>query len=133
MKTIKKAFSIFLILLSINILTSCKEDEIEEDIDDRDLFVGNWNVSDMVVKQNYIVQIKKDANNSTKIWLINFHSTDSAFAYIQEKNVSLPNQTIASGLSARGNGTMSGTTKINWEYFVNDGSDIDTIQAIYTK
>ncbi len=132
MKTFKKIFSISL-MASIFFLSSCKEDEPDVDIDDRDLFVGSWNVSDNIAKQNYSVSIKKDANNSTKIWLSNFHATDSAFAYISSKNVSLPNQQIATGLYAKGTALMVGTSKINWEYTVNDGADEVTIIATYLK
>lgn len=118
------------------VISSCKQDEPDVVIDARDVFVGTWNVSDQqVTKQNYQVYVYKDENNSVKIWMKNFHGTsDTAFAYIEEKNITISNQTLSSShLVASGSGLMTGTTKIDIEYFVNDGAQQDTIIARYTK
>ncbi len=134
MKTFLKLVSIIFIYTIFISLSSCKKDDPDVVVDDRDVYVGTWNVSDEVIsKQNYSVNIKIDNNNSTKVWLINFHGADSAFAYVNGNNISLPNQQIATGLIAQGSGNLVGTTKINWQYFVNSGADQDTISAVYLK
>ncbi len=116
--------------------SSCKQDEPDVVIDARDAFVGTWNVSDQqITKQNYQVYVYKDDNNSVKIWMKNFHGTsDTAFAYIEEKNITISNQTLSSShLVASGSGLMTGTTKIDMEYYINDGAQQDTIVARYSK
>ncbi len=135
MKTFFKT-NLLLILLSIFAFSSCKQDEPDVVIDKRDVFEGTWNVIDhQISKANYQVYISKDDNNSDKVWLRNFHGTqDTAFAYISNKNISIANQTMPqTGLGTGGSGLMIGTTKIDFEYYIFDGAQQDTISATYTK
>jgi hypothetical protein len=135
MKTLLKMPYIIGVMLVLTV-TSCKEDEPDVVIDDRDAFVGTWNVSDQTItKQNYQVYIYKDENNSDKIWMKNFHGTsDTSYAYIEDKNITILAQTLSvSHLTTAGSGIMTGTTKIDFEYYVNDGAQQDTIIARYTK
>ncbi|MEI6348430.1 MAG: hypothetical protein WCP69_10840 [Bacteroidota bacterium] len=122
-----------LVLLSV---LSCKKDEPDVVVDDRDAFVGTWNVSDnQITKANYQVRIYKDENNSEKVWLINFHGViDTAFAYISTKTINISQQVIGSTqLSTAGSGLMNGTTRIDLEYYISDGAQQDTITAQYSK
>lgn len=135
MKTLLKMPCIIGVMLLLAV-TSCKEDEPDVVIDDRDAFVGTWNVSDQTItKQNYQVYIYKDQNNSDKIWMKNFHGTsDTSSAYVDDKNITILVQTLSvSHLTTAGSGIMTGTTKIDLEYYVNDGAQQDTIIAHYTK
>lgn len=135
MKTFFKTNLLFILLL-VFAFTACKQDEPDLVIDKRDAFQGTWNVSDhQISKANYQVYISKDGNNSDKVWLKNFHGTqDSAFAFISNKNISITDQTMPrTGLSTGGSGLMIGTTKIDFEYYISDGAQQDTISATYTK
>lgn len=135
MKT-HRILKLFLIIFITSVLISCKKDDTTEVIDSRDAFVGTWNVSDhQITKANYQVRIYKDANYSEKVWLINFHgTTDTAFAYILDKNITINSQVLSTThLSTGGTGSMSGTTIINMEYYISDGAQQDTIQAVYQK
>lgn len=135
MKTYKP-LKLFIFLVFASVLISCKKDDTTEVIDSRDAFVGTWNVSDhQITKANYQVRIYKDENNSEKVWLINFHcTTDTAFAYISDKNITISSQVLSTThLSTGGTGSMSGTTTINMEYFISDGAQQDTIKAVYQK
>lgn len=135
MKTqlLSKLSLVFLIVL---LLCSCKKDEPETVIDSRDSFVGSWNVSDqLLTKANYQVRIFKDENNSEKVWLINFHGTsDTAFGYISSKDITITPQVLsATHLNTGGSGLMNGTTTINFQYYINDGAQQDTMIATYQK
>lgn len=135
MKSLTAAKITFVLVLIFG-LNSCKEDEPDVVLDKRDSFAGVWNVSDrQISKANYQVFIYKDENNSDKVWLSNFHGTlDTAFAYISDKEITISNQTMpATSLSTGGSGLMSGTTKIDFEYFIFDDAQQDTIIATYTK
>jgi len=125
-----------LIFIGVLLLNSCKKDEPETVVDSRDLFVGYWNVSDQIMaKANYQVRIYKDENNSEKVWLINFHGTsDTAYGYISSKDITITPQVLsATHLNTGGSGLMEGTTKINFEYYINDGAQQDTMIATYQK
>jgi hypothetical protein len=133
----KKGVNLLIIGAMILLLAySCKKDVEEQVIDVRDNFAGNWNVSDQILaKQNYQVKIYKDANNSQKVWLVNFHGTlDTAFAYIDVKTITISQQEIGhTHLTTAGSGLMTGTTKIDFQYYINDGAQQDTIIATYLK
>lgn len=135
MKTLR--FTKVIIVLAVTIaVISCKKDEPNEVVDSRDVFAGTWNVSDhQISKANYQVRIYKDENNSDKVWLINFHgTTDTAFAYISNKEITLsPQEMSTTHLHTGGSGLMTGTTKIDFEYYINDGAQQDTITAVYLK
>lgn len=131
----KKHILLFLGLIVL-IVSSCQKDESTDTIDDRDAFVGTWNVSDQIIsKANYQVRIYKDPSLSTKVWMINFHGvTDTAYAYVDGKNITISQQQIGSThLTTAGSGLMTGTSKIELEYYVSDGAQQDTISAIYLK
>lgn len=133
---IHKGTKLLIILSLIIVVASCKKDDTEEVIDSRDVFVGTWNVSDhQITKANYQVRIYKDESYSEKIWLINFHgTTDTAFAYVSDKNITIAPQALSTThLNTGGSGLMTGTTKIDFEYYINDGAQQDTIQATYQK
>lgn len=120
-------------LLAITII-SCKKDPVEEVVDIRDKYVGTWSVSDQTLsKANYISKISKDAQNNRKIWIHNFHGLlDSAFAYVDENNIELPQQMV-SNQTTQGEGSMQTNQQITWSYWVNDGAQQDTISAVYQK
>jgi hypothetical protein len=135
MKT-HRILKLFIFIFIASVLISCKKDETAVVVDSRDAFVGTWNVSDhQITKANYQVRIYKDANYSEKVWLINFHgTTDTAFAYVSDKNITVTSQVLSTThLSTGGTGLMTGTTKIDFEYYISDGAQQDTIQAVYQK
>ena len=131
-----RILKLFIVIFITSVFISCKKDDTTEVIDSRDAFVGTWNVSDhQITKANYQVRIYKDATYSEKVWLINFHgTTDTAFAYVSDKNVTITSQALSTThLNTGGSGLMTGTTKIDFEYYINDGAQQDTIQATYQK
>jgi hypothetical protein len=123
-----------LLLVGAFVLISCEKDKVEPTIDDRDKIVGTWSVSDQTLtKANYVVRISKDSENSRKIWISNFHGLlDSAFAFLSGNSIELSQQNVAEQVTM-GNGNIQNAQQINWQYWVSDGAQQDTIIATYQK
>lgn len=129
-----KIHTLLLILIGAIVLISCEKDTVDPTIDDRDKIVGTWSVSDQTLtKANYVVKISKDSDNSRKIWISNFHGLlDSAFAYLSGNSIELPQQNVAEFVTM-GDGTIQSSQQLNWQYWVSDGAQQDTIIATYQK
>ena len=129
-----KKNTLLLLLVGAFVLISCEKDKVEPTIDDRDKIVGTWSVSDQTLtKANYVVRISKDSENSRKIWISNFHGLlDSAFAFLSGNSIELSQQNVAEQVTM-GNGNIQNAQQINWQYWVSDGAQQDTIIATYQK
>lgn len=130
----KRSFMFSATILALLIFASCEKDIFEDDIDNRDKFVGTWSVSDQILaKANYRVTITKDDQNSVKMWISNFNGLmDKAFVYVDKNDVELPQQNVSEFI-VKGDGVLQGQNTIKWIYWVNDGAQQDTIQATYQK
>jgi len=133
-------YTLFLAVL-IGFLASCtKNDDNNNNInndDPRTNFVGTWlcaENSHLNGTSSYTVIISLDQSNSAQILLANFYGTNQkVYGVVANTNVTVPSQSVG-GKSARGSGTLiSNSTKINWNYYVTVGGDIDTCSAVYTK
>jgi len=138
----KKQYSLlFFIGLFLAIsLYSCNDDEedIEPYVDPRDKFVGSWLCTEDNKKSTmiaYTVVISLDASNSSQVLLANFNlfgENESASGLVTNNLITVPLQTILDN-DINGKGNMIDVNTINWEYYVDDGADIDTITAVFTK
>ena len=85
---------------------------------------------------SFTVPVSLDPNNSSQICLANFYQfgfSQKVYGVVTSNTVTIPNQTV-SGKSVRGSGTITtNNTKINWNYYVDDGADIDTCTAVFSK
>jgi len=129
-----------LILLFISmVLISCTDDgDILNPQDDRDAFLGTWNVIESCVKDAYSVNIVKDPSNSAQVILQNFwligYNEKPPYAIVAGTTITIPEQTMCYS----GNNIVSGSGKLNkskieWDYTVNDGADLWTCTANYEK
>ena len=134
MTDFKKPIKILCILL---LLLGCEKDE-NKDI--RDDFVGNWLVnenSSLLGQRTYEVSIFKDSTNISGINIYNFYKIgieDSVFSTIsgvESTDLTIPNQTSKSNI-IEGFGTLK-KDEIEINYFINDGNQIDTVNANYTR
>ncbi|MBM3435798.1 MAG: hypothetical protein FJY07_06230 [Bacteroidetes bacterium] len=117
-------------------LQSCTEDDLINPVDDRQAFIGTWNVTETCVKDAYTVTIEADPSNSAQViinnfWLIGFQEKPP-YAIVAGSSITIPNQTMCND----GSNTVSGSGllkngKIEWDYTVNDGADLFTCSAIY--
>ena len=138
-KSIKYVLGVFTIM---SLLTSCDPNDPNNNpqpIDDpRDNYVGSWlcnEHSNLNGNSSFSVTISLNPNNSTQIHLLNFYqlSGQQVYGVVTSNSVTIPSQQITN-FNVKGTGTISNNyTKIDWNYYVNDGSDIDTCTAVFTK
>lgn len=137
----KRAGIIYLLVNLVISLTfySCTDEEDPlNPQDDRDAFLGTWNVTESCTKEAYSVTIVKDPSNSSQViiqnfWLIGFNEKPP-YAIVAGTTITIPEQTICYNAS----NTVSGSGKldkgkIDWDYTVNDGADLWSCSATYEQ
>jgi hypothetical protein len=120
-------------------LFSCTdEDSILDTGDDRDAFLGTWNVTEACSKDSYSVTIVKDPSNSTQViiqnfWLIGYNEKPP-YAIVAGSTITIPAQDICYNNSneVSGSGSIDKKT-IELNYTVNDGADLWDCSATYEK
>lgn len=129
----------FILIFFALLLASCTEDP--NNIfpqDDRDQFLGIWNVNETCNRLPYQVNIINDPSNSSQVIITNFWLMGSyekaPYAIVAGSNIVIPQQYIFNdeSTSVKGSGTLN-KEKIEWEYTVNDGADLYTCVATYEK
>ncbi len=131
-------FSIF-VLLGLCAIESCTKTDTTPSSsgDDRAKFLGTWNVNESYQKINYDVTIIADPNESSRVLIDKFAGQPTgnrATAVISGNSITLDaNQNVGGATNVSGNGSMSGTTKINWTYTFLQGGDAFSATATYTK
>jgi hypothetical protein len=131
----KKSVKIILgfLLISFIGLSSCEETNIDPETDPRAQYLGSWSCTESL--GIYPVTISLDPSNSTQILIHNFHlfgANEKAYAIATQNNLTLPTQSILSN-TIYGSGVLVNNNKITLKYYVNDSTDIVTVNAIYTK
>lgn len=130
--------SAFLMICGIYLLAGCAKDSSgPSGSDPRASYLGSWSVNEIHTKLTYDVTITADTGK-TGVFISNFGAAGNsvkAHAVISgtEIGISPGNQTMSNGWIIDGSGTMSGTTKIEWNYTINDGANLVFSQATYTK
>ncbi len=133
-------FALWLLVLN-QAFVACTTENTNPDpspTDARSKFLGRWSVNETTTKLTYVVTISSDPNSTSGVFIANFGNTGSsgvaAGASVSGNNITLdPNQTIGDGWIINGSGTISGTSKINWQYTINDGATLFNAIAVYTK
>lgn len=124
------------VLIFLIVLVGCTDDTGDL-IDDRDAFLGSWNVSESCVKDAYTVNITKDPSNSAQILINNFWNTGNCgnpvYAIVAGNSAYIPTQIFCNNdFEADGSGDLI-KEEISWEYEVNDGADLFKCNAAYTR
>ncbi len=134
-----KSVKIIGFLLLTLLMNSCTEDnDIVNPQDDRDLFLGTWNVNETCNRIQYQVTIIKDPSNSSQVIISNFWligpDEQAPYAIVAGNNIVIPQQNICNDgkTVVKGSGILNKKT-IEWEYTVNDGADLYTCVATYEK
>ncbi|MCD4682713.1 MAG: hypothetical protein K8R86_05485 [Bacteroidales bacterium] len=137
----KKHILIKLFLLSfiISMIPSCLEDDdIAIITDDREEFIGTWDVDETCNRISYQVEIIKDPSNSTQVLIKNFWLIGSdekpPYAIVAGSTITIPSQGMCDDGSniVQGEGVLN-KKKIEWNYTVNDGADLYTCSATYER
>ena len=135
MKSIYSRLSIFALIV---FMFSCTDDFDPTDLaDDRDAFLGSWNVAESCAKDNYSVTIIKDPSNSSQVLIQNFwhisNCSNPPYAIIAGTNMVMPSQSICNdAFEVDGSGKLE-KGKITMTYTVNDGADLFNCSATLTK
>ena len=125
---------------SLLVLTACEElfpDPAEGDV--ISALEDNWRVeeeSQVFGKTNYIVEIERQPNDSSWIYVDNFYNVDAtAEVSVDNRSLSIPDQVMDGGYRVDGTGTVSRDNEsISWQYTIDDGSgEIDNVTAVYTR
>lgn len=112
----KKVYLFLLVYIAIGLsFHSCtKEDNLLDDGDARDTFVGEWSVTDACSKQIYRSSITFDPSNSSQVTISNYANLgQSAQAVIAGNSIYIESQDIGNGYTASGNGRLTGEI-ISW-------------------
>jgi len=132
---------LILIVFSVSILSSCLEDDdIVTPIDDREEFLGFWDVDESCHRTAYQVEIIKDPSNSSQVLIKNFwligDDEKPPYAIVAGSTITIPSQGMCNDGSnlVQGSGNLSKNGKnIKWNYTVNDGADLYTCTADYDR
>lgn len=125
--------------IALTSFISCEIDD--EDGDTRDVFEGQWHVAEtstVLGQRNYLVDIAISESNGSRIDLFDFYKlgfSDSVYATVSailSETVTIPTQ-ILHGNEIKGQGTLANDNLINFTYYVDDGNEIDTVEAVYTR
>ena len=134
-KIIKIVFGLF---LALKMISCTVEDDPLNPTDDRDAFLGSWNVIESCSKDAYTVNISADPSNSSQViienfWLIGFNEKPP-YAIVAGTTITIPEQAICYNASniVSGSGNLD-KGKIEWDYTVNDGADLWSCTATYEQ
>lgn len=104
---------IYLILVSLIVVglsfQSCSEDDdLLADGDVRDMFIGEWAVSDVCSKQSYRSTISYDPTNTTQVLISNFANlNETAKAIVAGLSIVVDSQDLGNGYTVSGYGKLS--------------------------
>lgn len=128
---------LFLVVAATGLISCSKVEDTTPTGNDRDRFLGSWSVHEIHTKSDYLVTIKADPNEASRVLITNFGNliaSYSATAYISGNNITLDaNQMVGNMEILSGSGVLSGTTTINWVYSMTDGATQIDATAVYTK
>jgi hypothetical protein len=122
-----------ILLINIILLWSCANSPLDES-DDNQKYIGTWNVSDQAARINYQVTIIANPSNSSEILLNNFADLGStAIGLVIGNSVVIDNQSLGSAYSVSGSGSYINVDKLEFKFDLNDGIDIQSRIALFTK
>lgn len=134
-----KLLSILVVLgLCLGSITSCTDDDTITPQNDRDKFIGTWDVNETCQRNAYSVQIEADPSNSVQVLINNFwligYQEEPPYAIVAGNSIVIPKQYIGNNkeIEVTGSGSYSNDI-ITWSYTVNDGADLYTCSATYEK
>ncbi len=122
-----------IVLVGLLLMQSCAE-TIDNDTDDIEKYIGTWNVSDQASRLNYNVTITANPSNSAEILLNNFADLNSAaVGLVVGNSVVIDGQSLGSNYTVNGSGSYVNGGKLVFDFSLNDGIDIESRVATFTK
>jgi hypothetical protein len=136
MNTFKKHILKISILILIFTSSCSKNNENIPEIT-RASLTGTWMVNESGKKNTYEATILVDSSSSTGILIYNFAGAGQnvkAIANLSGNTLALTsNEQLSNGWIINGSGIVSSSTLMNWSYSINDGADLTTYKAVFTK
>ncbi len=132
-----KIIRILFVVVTVMCVVSCTEgDDILNPSDDRDTFLGTWNVNENCQRTDYDVNIVVDPTNSSQVIIQNFgligYGEKPPYAIVAGTTITIPTQDMSVNIIVAGSGKLI-KGKIEWDYTLNDGADLYTCTATYQK
>jgi hypothetical protein len=117
------------------ILQACAiEDDNTGYTDPRDKFIGTWSVSDQPGRINYTVNISKNPAQSTHVLLNNFADMGgSANGLVVGSRIIIDKQEIGNDFLSNGTGTYISSGRLEFEFVLDDGIELESRAAIYSR
>lgn len=114
----KTGIIISAILTLVMVLSSCtEENDLLNDGESRDAFLGSWSVSDACSKQSYGVNISADPSNFSVVQISNFANLGrTASGVIAGTSIIVESQDVGNGYSVSGSGRLNGSI-ISWSTY----------------
>ncbi|MGA2822379.1 MAG: hypothetical protein ABSE72_02520 [Bacteroidales bacterium] len=136
MKKVSK-YTLLFSLFAVFFISSCNKDNSSTQLLTRTSLTGTWIVNETKKKMTYEVIIVIDSTTSNGVLISNFAGAGHnvrANAYLSGNTLALTNnELLSNGWIVNGSGTVTGNTRIDWPYSLNDGANLTTIQAVFTK
>lgn len=128
---LKSALVVALLALTTVSIQSCKKDEDP----DRDKFLGNWNGQETctVGSDSYTLGITASSTEEVKIVLSNvYNQAFTATATVSGSTFTVASQSVGSGVTLSGSGTISGDA-LTFQYNIQDLASTNACTFIGTR
>ncbi len=131
MKNVKFSLSGIILVIILSFF-SCTE--TDNDSDDIQRFVGTWTVDEQEARLNYQISIIRNPSNSAEILIKNYANLGlSAKALIVGSSAVIDQQSLGSGYSTSGSGSLLNSKKLVINFALDDGIDKKDYVATCTR
>jgi len=134
----KHFFRLFFWLLPLLLFTMATCNPDENEVDPRDKFLGQWHCTETSTQNptpiTFTVDFTKDLLTTDEMYIANFYHLgfdEKAKVLVNFNNFEIPSQVVCN-ITFSGNGSFS-QNKITMTYYANDGADIDTVNASFSR
>jgi hypothetical protein len=122
------------IVMTILCLQSCAIEDDTPYTDPREKFLGTWSVNDQPGRINYQVNIVNDPAQSTQVILYNFADMGaSASGLVVGSKIIVDKQDVGNEFLASGTGTYISSNKLEFEFMLDNGIDVEQRVAVFSK
>jgi len=132
----KKIIMVFGLLFTASLVHySCtKDNELFDDGDNRESFIGTWAATEDCHRIPHTVEISRSPDNNNQVEISNFAATGhTAVATIDGGTIYVNPQNIGGGYSVRGNGILTGEI-IHWTTYNSETEgNLNECTCIYNR
>ena len=129
---------LFLGIVVSALMISCESEENNPPSDDpRENLVETWHCeeeSQIFGTSTYSLSIEIDEYNDDNVVIYNFYQLGAQMylvAKLNGTNLTISNQTIDNNTVSGSGIIINNFKRIEWDYYVDDGSSIDTVSSVY--